>query len=257
MDAELPIQNPAESKDAAHDAHNEKGNAFPKGDTGNPLPPVGAKKQCCAQNTKNKGLDGYNSFVATATLVAVIWYACIAHGQLNQMRDATVAATHSANTAKETMLRSQRPWIGNEGSGVKIKILNTNMVAGNMMILAKNFGPSPALNMGVGAFPFIRSTASDDSDFSKAREKACAEADTNALILGDSLFPQQASRYDAIVLSAVEGIEKRDRMLFAGCISYRDQFDITHPTHHTSFCVMGAIKHLDALYNCGTGEIAN
>ena len=201
-----------------------------------------------------------NSWTAWGTWLAVIAatiYAGIAALQLHEMRKATVAATSSAITAKETMIRSERPWIGNVGGEeVKINIVNTNTVVGNMKFLAKNFGPSPGLNVGVGAFPFIRRTG-DTKDFTEARKQACMWAETNALVLGDSIFPQETRKYDAVILSPVEGIEKVDRMLFAGCIAYRDQFDTTHATHHTSFCMMGEIKHLGALYNCGTGDIAD
>jgi hypothetical protein len=167
------------------------------------------------------------------------------------------AAKESSDTAKQTMILSQRPWLGKETVlGLKISIVNTNVVAGELDFTAKNFGHSPALKVGVGAFPFIR-TRGDDGDFTRAREEACKWADTSAQMGGDANFPEQTKQYNAMVLWQVENVEKSKMILVAACIAYRDQFDITRSTHHTGFCVMGTIANLQSLYGCGTEEIAD
>ncbi len=163
----------------------------------------------------------------------------------------------SVDAARESLVRSQRPWLGKDGPPeLTMEIVNTDMVSGNLIIPVRNYGPSPALDVGTSAVPFIR-TKGDMSEFKEAREKACRWAETAVVVSGDYIFPQNVKKLDAIVLSRVEGIEKRDRFLIAACIAYRDQFDMTHTTHHTTFCVMGAIKDTTSLYSCGIQEIAD
>lgn len=50
--------------------------------------------------------------VACLTLISLIVYAYITHGQLVEMRRATVAATKSANAATTSLHLDQRAWIG-------------------------------------------------------------------------------------------------------------------------------------------------
>ncbi len=198
---------------------------------------------------------------ATCAILLVFitgFYTFYAARQANAAKKAAMAAQGANDVARDALVRSNRPWLTDEGSPkLTFKMLPNDTVAGNLVFPVRNLGPSPALEVGVGAIPFIRRSG-DDSDFVSARKESCQWAETNARVSGDSLFPQQAKRYDAILLKAVPDFGSRvTRFLISGCIAYRDQFDTTRTTHHTSFCVMGNISRPDLLYNCNNGEIAD
>ena len=202
--------------------------------------------------------------VAFLTLASLIFYAAYTVKIYKANVQSAEAAKESARAVKEGTQRAYRPWLGKESIvELKADILgppSDDTVAGQLSVAVKNFGPSPALNAGLGAKPFIRTTG-DDSDFTNARQWACKEADVLAMISGTSVFPQQTFQLNTPVLSEVKGVTRITKaggtILVAGCIAYRDQFDTTHTTHHTSFCVMGKIQKLQTLYVCDIQEIAD
>jgi hypothetical protein len=174
----------------------------------------------------------------------------------------TIYSIRTADITKETMIRAQRPWLGKERvAELSTEILpNSEFVAGQLGVNIKNFGPSPALNAGLGAQPFIRRHG-DTSDFTKARQEACGMAKTLGSVAGSSVFPQQVYEFFAPVGAQIDGINKIAKtatVLVAGCIAYSDQFDPGGNTiHYTSFCVMGKIGNLDNTHTCDTQEITN
>lgn len=178
--------------------------------------------------------------------------------QYPELQTSAEAAKSSADIQRETMIRAQRPWLGHENIvKLTLKVFpKQEVVGGNLIFTVKNFGPSPALIAGAGAQPFIR-TVADESDFINARKAACGAADTTAFLIGDTVFPQQIKQFDAIAMGEIKNISKSPMILVAGCLSYRDQFDTTKATHHTSFCVMGKRDHLEVLGNCGMQEVAD
>jgi hypothetical protein len=164
----------------------------------------------------------------------------------------------SNGTAKETLMRSQRPWVANdEGATLTIDKVEDDSVSGSFTFTAKNFGPSPALNVGQTIYPFVR-TLPDASEFEEAKKKACGGAFTTSSIAGDSIFPQQTHTYTTSGAFYVAGINpKYTTILIEGCIAYRDQFDPRQTTHYTSFCLMGNIRDPNPLHLCGINERAD
>ena len=196
--------------------------------------------------------------VSLAGVLVVFAYTTFAALQWSATKKAANAAKDAAGTAHDALVRSNRPWLTDEGvPKLTFKLLPDDTVAGNLVFPVRNLGPSPALEVGVGAIPFIRH-AGDGSDFVLARKESCQWAETTVRSGGDSLFPQQVKQYDAAILKTVPGFGSRaKRFLISGCIAYRDQFDRTRTTHHTSFCVMGDVSQPELLYNCNNGEMAD
>jgi hypothetical protein len=65
-----------------------------------------------AYKSKTLRVSWLSFWVGLATLISLIVYACITHGQLVEMRKATIAATKSANTAEKMMVLDERAWVG-------------------------------------------------------------------------------------------------------------------------------------------------
>jgi hypothetical protein len=57
-----------------------------------------------AKNGKKNGLEFYLAFIHTATMLAVVWYACINSRMLDKMKEST-------DTAHDALIFSERPWI--------------------------------------------------------------------------------------------------------------------------------------------------
>lgn len=97
--AEEPILNPPESGPAAQKSATEAAKTPP-----NPPPPktdipAGIENKPNSYNGQNNVREWWKVGVETLTLLAVVWYACIASRQLTQMRIATTAAKDSADAA--------------------------------------------------------------------------------------------------------------------------------------------------------------
>lgn len=188
--------------------------------------------------------------VAVGSLVAIIYI-----GQLCQM-------IKQNELTRNALLANQRPWLGNDGPAtLTIDSVEADYASGRFTFTVKNFGPSPALSVGQGIQPFVRSAegAKNNSyDFDKAREQACGAAYTNAFIAGTSIFPQQTFTYTHSGGFNVQGITPQNQLiLIEGCIAYRDQFDPTKTTHYTSFCLFGGIKTPFIPSLCGVNERAD
>jgi hypothetical protein len=210
------------------------------------------------RNARKNTINNWLMTIATwGAFIAACIYAYLAGGQLKQMRIATTAATMSADTARDTLVRSQRPWLVNDGPAtykVGDVYKDQDMAGVTFSFQIKNFGPAPALDAGFGLQPFIR-TAGDMHDFDNARKQACQLADGVINVSSQTIFPQQTVNYTTG--GFIPSFGKVQVVLFYGCIAYRDQFDTGHTTHHTTFCVFGPIKEPHSLALCGVNEIAN
>ncbi|MGO9642783.1 MAG: hypothetical protein ACLP1Y_15925 [Candidatus Acidiferrales bacterium] len=212
---------------------------------------------------KRDRLERWKFGVEVATVIIIAIYTGIAAWQLREMRKATVAATKSADTAKDTLVRSQRPWLGNDGDEtLAISEVSDGMLAGKFTFSVKNYGSSPALSVGQAIYPCVR-IHGDMSDFEAAKKEACGQADTVAFITGNSIFPQQSYGYGTKGAFVVPGLRKEiGRIVIEGCLAYTDQFDPAHTIHHTSFCIVGDAQSRDiqnsrTLGLCGYHEIAD
>jgi hypothetical protein len=181
-------------------------------------------------------------------------------------KQAADAATSTANTASEALIRSARPWMGVDS----IKFLNTptmnnlgggdaHVIEVNAETVVKNYGPSPALAMRVFAQPYAPTVGQiakeQNRKFKENSDKMCSLADVRsngreAQQWGDSIFPGE--RF--VVTTYGGGFVERDipegsGFLWVGCISYKDQF--SSKLHHTRFCFIGTMGKIGAqLNNC-------
>jgi len=207
---------------------------------------------------KNYNLNRSQFGVATVTVIVLFIYTVIAGYQAWKMRTATIAATESADTARDALIRSQRPWLVNDGEAMfTVDGSGEDSASLTFTFKVKNFGPAPALDVGYGIHPFVRNLADKPNLFEDARKQACELADSAVSVRGDSIFPQQAITYTSKGGFIVPGFSKVTMVLFYGCIAYRDQFDTQHTTHHTTFCQFGPIRKPNSLSFCGVHEIAD
>ncbi len=159
---------------------------------------------------------------------------------------------------RENVIAAQRPWLTNDGNGsLVITDVSEDALTGSFTFNVKNFGPSPALDVGQAIQLFVR-TRGDMSEFDEAKKKACQSADAGAVVGGNSIFPQQTHNYSWEPSFLVPGLRKEiGVILIEGCLAYTDQFAPKRITHHTTFCVMGGIKNTGKLALCGYHEIAD
>ena len=127
MATDIPEEKPINPE--PEDSHSGEGDQKPP----NTPPPIIAKTYVPppeashphAKRKKDSGLDWARFVVEVLTLLALVWYACIASRQLTEMHNATVASTKSAKAAQSAadtaaktlrsseaaMVIDQRPWL--------------------------------------------------------------------------------------------------------------------------------------------------
>jgi len=195
-------------------------------------------------------LDYVEFVVEIVALAFLIAYTVYAGLQWCEMRKST-------KTAQETLVRSQRPWLVNDGPAtyeIGQYFKEQDLTGVTFTFQVKNFGPSPGLGVGEGIQPSIR-TSGDTHEFDDARKKACQVADGMVSVSSQTIFPQQTISYSNSEF--ISNLGNRKVVLFYGCIAYRDQFDTKHTTHHTTFCLFGPIAEPHSLGGCGINEEAD
>jgi hypothetical protein len=110
------------------------------------------------------------------TLVALIVYACFTHGQLIEMRKATVAGPKSADTAANEFQASQRPWVKIKHRITSPLTFNVERNGGPTAIMTledtlENVGPSVAVNVLNWEDVIALDTNSLNPDTARARQK--------------------------------------------------------------------------------------
>jgi len=98
--ADAPIDNALESNSTAQQPTEQSAQTPPNISPPETDVPASIEDQSKPQNTGNNVREWWKVIVETLTLIAVVWYACIAAGQLTQMHKATVAATNAATAAQ-------------------------------------------------------------------------------------------------------------------------------------------------------------
>jgi len=224
-------------------------------------PPTPHKSCCSYHHAKAtpwwKRLSTWQFVAEIAIFMVGVRVACIYKGQLEQMI-MTNRISHDA------LVASQRPWLMNDGTATyTFRISGKDMATTTFTFNVKNFGPSPALDVGFGIYPFIRGDPNGGPErhdlFEDARKQACQSADGIITVSGNSIFPQQVHTYGTGGMIEGSMVSKVGAVLFYGCIAYRDQFDTKHTTHYTTFCVFGPVKepHPPQLALCGRNELAD
>ncbi len=152
----MPADNPVETPAGTQETANEGAQAPPNAPPPETHIPTGIEDHGHSNNRTENIREWWKVIVETLTLFAVIWYACLASGQLDQMREATVAATSAATTARRALEfteTTEQPLIVLQS----IQALNfPNGENPSFVLHFHNYGRNPALNViGSDAMTFV------------------------------------------------------------------------------------------------------
>jgi len=188
--------------------------------------------------------------------------------QLPELRKSADAAATAANTATQSLVAGQRPWLGPEGNPTIILTSTANGVKIQTGLVMKVTGAPPALNvdyfMMARAYEEVSNNAKEISDnyCGMAELKPSLTDKTNLGSLGVPVFGT------ATIVDPDPNILPKDQhVAVIGCIAYVDQFHLSlhSPIHHTRFCfymptsigeVMGQspkINYAGPFYECLIG----
>jgi hypothetical protein len=101
--AEPPLDNPIEPNPAAPQSADESAQAPPNTPPPETHVPAGVEDQARPEETNHEIREWWKLAVETLTLLAVLWYACVAADQLTEMRSATTATQGAAKAAKDSV----------------------------------------------------------------------------------------------------------------------------------------------------------
>ena len=134
------------------------------------------------------------------------------------------AAKNAAETARDALVRVQRPWVGLDGSPT----IETTPDWYSYSARLKNFGIAPALKVGVS----IRRPTTDD--FQKEMDKTCEEAKAHPFtyIMPGQPYPYRTPH------SFYLGGDNSVRLV--GCVTYFGQFGGLD-FHRTPFCFTSGV----------------
>jgi hypothetical protein len=181
---------------------------------------------------------------------------------VNQVARLANATQQAAQTARDTVVRSQRPWLAVEGSAVSLQVptIVASGIHSDTAVSVRNYGQSPALHVAV----HIAVTVGSMERLREAADESCKEADMMAGfpkqdISGHYIFPGNAMPYEFKGTTGSPDIKLGIPLDVVGCISYGDQFKIRH---HTRFCYysQGSISSMVAnerLVSCPINEEAD
>lgn len=252
---EEPIPNPSKSdpaaqKPAAEATKTPQDPPPPKTDT-----PADTRDKANSHNGEKNVRERWKVGVETLTLVAVVWYACIASHQLTQMRkatkatqDAAIAAQSAATTAASQLELAERPWVDASISLNGPLTFNVNGANIPLKIVLRNTGHSPAQFTSISPLPLIGRGA-----FNAANniQDVCQSASKSAA-LGIALFPNVNFEQRENVGLGKEDIEKAKAPIeFPGshwgevflsptvviCITYSNQYSNQNSVYHTAYIV--------------------
>lgn len=192
---------------------------------------------------QNRTYDVQNSLRWATWLAfgAAAIYAGIAAWQGGEIRKSTIASSSAAETAKQALIRGQRPWVGPENEP-NVTLNKTNEgIQSLIAIPIRNYGLSPALHVSYYLEPVDISNSL--TNIQEASKRFCQMAEIGAITTdkvpgtnyGFYLLPNEVQR----ILDKRAWDAQKPFNAVAGCIAYVDQFHDTpvqSPIHHTSLC---------------------
>jgi hypothetical protein len=162
------------------------------------------------------------------------------------------ASASAARTAHDSLIRSQRPWVGPDGVPAfdrPLIIDGDGTVHATFTVEINNFGPSPSLSTNMEAELYIQPTNGDRLEFERSTERSCSMADMDSSPVppskyrtGRYLFPNGFQRYQYNTSTHRGGATAPGpgtAIDIIGCIVYYDLFD--EGAHHTRLFYMGNI----------------
>src|SRR5271167_2110223 len=142
-----------------------------------------------------------------------------------------------AETARDALIVSQRPWVGiTTPIHAKVSQVKNDEFVIVTTVSVKNFGPSPALKVIVICTMAGTIEAEQlEQEITSNCNLAEVVTDPSILKTGFTLFPNEVMTRDNNQTVKIEHPEMAFGAVFGGCIVYRDQFDKS--IHHTRFCL--------------------
>lgn len=168
-------------------------------------------------------------------------YAGVATWQGNEMRKATVASSSAAETAKQALVRGQRPWVGPENEPNVALNRSNEGIQSVIVIPIRNYGLSPAFHISYYLEPL--DIGNSLNDIQEASKRFCQIAEIGAITtdkvpgtsFGFYMLPNAVQR----ILDKRAWNAQKPFNAVVGCVAYVDQFHdtpIQSPIHHTSLC---------------------
>jgi hypothetical protein len=209
-------------------------------------PTLSSEQQAEKKKKKRRKTIAFWVEIITAVILAgyfgvtiLIWWA--------NNKSAT-AAKKSADTAQDALVIGQRPWAGTEREpSVTLKENNLGWIDAQAAVAIKNFGQSPALNIGYHMMPLgyegiVNDIQSTQEQFCQRAELEPALSKENPKLkyTGFSIFPNGTYTVFSPLPSM---IPPNHRVAVLGCLAYVDQFHktaVNSPIHHTRFCFWSA-----------------
>lgn len=237
-------------------------------------------------NIKRDRIDKMTIFFEGFGLFVLVVYAIFTILIWRANKKAAEAAKGANEAAHQALVRSNRPWIGQNTAPyfADNPTVTTNSVkSAGIAIEIHNFGASPALHVNMDVIPDVMNPPSSPETFFQQSDNdikaACRMADMitkqtegfayaggkQAQIKnpagGQTIFPNGSASYlMPINLQMGQGTTEGHGLDLFGCIAYRDQFDET--VHHTTFCYMTTKQIKDVKANerpqpCGINQNAD
>jgi hypothetical protein len=212
--------------------------------------------------------------------IAAFTQALIYGIQLGPLRRSAAAATNANSIANNTLVESNRAWVGIEGTMVidpiqLTKDRNGTTINATSFFTIKNFGKAPAMHVGWDALIVAYQQGEDFAvehhmqTFKQEADVTCRMSDMQGAqpLQGPSyesglyIFPDNRITTKQPLNDTSPNPILNTWLTVAGCISYKDQFKDT-AVHHTRFCFMsdGAINTAakrQALHPCPGNEYAD
>lgn len=283
----IPENNPAPNTGgkANNQTHNSKPEVAPAAASPH-LPPPHTHCEITCKQEKN-WWDKIKPFVEMAGVVLLGIYTGYTIKMYCANKKAAEAAKSSADTARDALIRGQRPWVGFDGNPrtKSASIGDVKDLSGipngrkqfdwSIDIQLENFGVSPALHT---VMFYEISFAADIESLEGTLEPACPGAaglifnkpfskSTQIEQRGVMIFPSIAVPngfsfgMGADSLDALKSAYLGRTTYLLGCIAYLDQFG-DRPVHHTRFCYhtfrdIGTVKAGDEMTPCSWGQYAD
>lgn len=180
--------------------------------------------------------------VEILTLIAVAIYAVVAIWQGISAHRSAIAARDAANVARDTLVASERPWVGISGSGngnFQLEIAENRPLS--VTLYAQNVGKTPALNeIGVNKLTIVPrgNRIPDFGGYSKSEAGPPAVLFPGAIatLHNDTSQPDAAGNSKPpLTLQQVEEFKSGAVQLYVyGSIWYDDTFHTRE--HRTDYC---------------------
>lgn len=207
------------------------------------------------------------TLILTSTLAFIAFVgAIIAFLELGPIRDSADAAKQAADVAHDTLVVSNRPWVGFAENPRFVEVSRATpfgkegriYVTYKITAPTKNFGNSPALHFVMGGGHYFTSRA---VDISKTIEASCQDTENLALgrpfnsERGYTVFPgaqgtppRLENSFSARSAKELEDLVMTQKLFIIGCMVYTDQFG-SNNVHHTPYCFHSTVAMKDVMPN--------